>query len=68
MEIIFYFNYTGQFQCTNGTTREGDYCVPMSAKCDSTNDCSDGSDELRCIEDGCPGNFQVTYFQGFNTV
>lgn len=50
---------TGQFQCSNGTTREGAYCVPLSAKCDSVNDCSDGSDELGCIQDGCPGNFQV---------
>lgn len=54
-----YYLVTGQFQCSNGTTREGAYCVPLSAKCDSVNDCSDGSDELGCIQDGCPGNFQV---------
>ncbi|XP_071443051.1 serine-rich adhesin for platelets-like [Hetaerina americana] len=35
-------------------------CVPLSAKCDSINDCSDGSDELGCIEEGCPGNFQYS--------
>ncbi|XP_043679037.1 microtubule-associated protein futsch-like isoform X1 [Vespula pensylvanica] len=49
---------TGQFQCTNGTSRSGAYCVSLSAKCDSEKDCSDGSDELNCQEEGCPGNFQ----------
>ncbi|KAJ8871828.1 hypothetical protein PR048_028168 [Dryococelus australis] len=48
----------GQFQCTNGTSREGAYCVSFSAKCDSVNDCSDGSDEVGCMDEGCPGNFQ----------
>ncbi|XP_046392051.1 uncharacterized protein LOC124160273 [Ischnura elegans] len=38
----------------------GAACVPLSAKCDSINDCSDGSDEVGCIEDGCPGNFQCS--------
>ena len=46
----------GQFQCVNGTSRDGAYCVKLSAKCDSENDCSDGSDELNC--EGCPGNFK----------
>ncbi|PSN42124.1 hypothetical protein C0J52_19796, partial [Blattella germanica] len=49
---------SGLFQCVNGTSHEGNYCVDMSAKCDSVNDCSDASDETGCIEDGCPGNFQ----------
>ncbi|KAJ9589246.1 hypothetical protein L9F63_017545 [Diploptera punctata] len=49
---------SGLFQCVNGTSHEGDYCVDMSAKCDSVNDCSDASDEAGCMEDGCPGNFQ----------
>lgn len=57
---------TGQFQCTNGTSREGAYCVPLSSKCDSVNDCSDGSDEAKCIEEGCPGNFQVTFDRLYN--
>ncbi|XP_063991709.1 mucin-2-like isoform X2 [Diachasmimorpha longicaudata] len=48
----------GQFQCLNGTSRDGAYCVELSSKCDSENDCSDGSDEINCQEDGCPGNFQ----------
>lgn len=48
----------GQFQCVNGTSRNGAYCVPQSAKCDSENDCSDGSDELNCEAEGCPGNFR----------
>nr|CAD7447545.1 unnamed protein product [Timema bartmani] len=50
----------GQFQCVNGTSQEGAYCVGFSAKCDSINDCSDGSDEIGCIVDGCPGNFQCS--------
>ena len=50
----------GQFQCANGTSRDGAYCVKLSAKCDSENDCSDGSDELNCEEEGCPGNFQCS--------
>ncbi|KAG8238853.1 hypothetical protein J437_LFUL018678 [Ladona fulva] len=62
----------GQFQCVNGTSTypfsisplssytPGTACVPLSAKCDSINDCSDGSDELGCMEEGCPGNFQCT--------
>ncbi|XP_074104108.1 uncharacterized protein LOC141530725 isoform X2 [Cotesia typhae] len=48
----------GQFQCVNGTSRDGAYCVNLSSKCDSENDCSDGSDELNCEDEGCPGNFQ----------
>jgi len=51
---------SGQFQCENGTSREGAYCVSLSSKCDSVKDCSDGSDEKNCIEEGCPGNFQVS--------
>lgn len=47
---------TSQFQCANGTSRDGAYCVPLSAKCDSRNDCSDGSDELNCED--CSGNFR----------
>ncbi|XP_068086378.1 uncharacterized protein [Anabrus simplex] len=49
-----------QFQCINGTSREGAYCVPLSAKCDSVRDCSDGSDEDGCVEKGCTGNFQCS--------
>ncbi|KAK0164312.1 hypothetical protein PV328_002956 [Microctonus aethiopoides] len=48
----------GQFQCVNGTSRDGAYCVNLSSKCDSENDCSDGSDEINCEDTGCPGNFQ----------
>ncbi|KAK0182266.1 hypothetical protein PV327_000421 [Microctonus hyperodae] len=48
----------GQFQCVNGTSRDGAYCVNLSSKCDSENDCSDGSDELNCEDTGCLGNFQ----------
>lgn len=47
---------TGQFQCVNGTSRDGAYCVPLSVKCDSEKDCSDGSDEANC--EGCPDNFR----------
>ncbi|KAJ8673680.1 hypothetical protein QAD02_004942 [Eretmocerus hayati] len=57
-EIYFSKCKSGQFQCTNGTSRDGAYCVSLSAKCDSENDCSDGSDEMNCKEEGCPGNFQ----------
>lgn len=56
--IVYSKCTAGQFQCTNGTSRDGAYCVKRSAQCDSENDCSDGSDELNCEEDGCPGNFQ----------
>ncbi|XP_034937200.1 uncharacterized protein [Chelonus insularis] len=48
----------GQFQCINGTSRDGAYCVSLSSKCDSENDCSDASDEINCEIEGCPGNFQ----------
>lgn len=48
----------GQFQCVNGTSRDGAYCVGLSAKCDSEKDCSDGSDEELCEEENCQGNFQ----------
>ncbi|XP_046743440.1 microtubule-associated protein futsch-like [Diprion similis] len=50
----------GQFQCVNGTSRDGAYCVSLAAKCDSENDCSDGSDEFNCEKEGCPGNFQCS--------
>ncbi|KOC69873.1 Atrial natriuretic peptide-converting enzyme [Habropoda laboriosa] len=56
--VVFSKCTAGQFQCVNGTSRDGAYCVQLSAKCDSENDCSDGSDELNCEEEGCPGNFQ----------
>lgn len=48
----------GQFQCTNGTSREGLYCVAAAAACDSLADCSDGSDEKDCEARGCPGAFR----------
>ncbi|XP_033607737.1 uncharacterized protein LOC111865478 isoform X2 [Cryptotermes secundus] len=51
---------SGQFQCVNGTSHEGAYCVSQVAKCDSVNDCSDASDEMGCVEEGCPGNFQCS--------
>lgn len=56
--VVFSKCTAGQFQCVNGTSRDGAYCVKLSATCDSENDCSDGSDELNCEERGCPGNFQ----------
>ncbi|CAG2063484.1 unnamed protein product, partial [Timema podura] len=58
--VVFSKCAAGQFQCVNGTSQEGAYCVSLSAKCDSINDCSDGSDEIGCIVDGCPGNFQCS--------
>ena len=57
-QIFFSKCKSGQFQCVNGTSRDGAYCVSLSAKCDSENDCSDGSDEVNCEQEGCPGNFQ----------
>lgn len=36
----------GQFQCENGTSRNGAYCINLDAKFGSENDCSEGSDEL----------------------
>ncbi|KAK6644833.1 hypothetical protein RUM43_001106 [Polyplax serrata] len=50
----------GQFQCVNGTSKRGSACISLSSKCDSINDCFDGSDEIGCIENGCPGNFQCS--------
>ncbi|XP_046593240.1 microtubule-associated protein futsch isoform X1 [Neodiprion lecontei] len=50
----------GQFQCVNGTSKDSAYCVSLAAKCDSENDCSDGSDEFNCEKEGCPGNFQCS--------
>nr|CAD7425849.1 unnamed protein product [Timema monikensis] len=58
--VVFSKCAAGQLQCVNGTSQEGAYCVSLSAKCDSINDCSDGSDEIGCIVDGCPGNFQCS--------
>lgn len=56
--VPFLSGFPGQFQCKNGTSGRGSACVPSSSKCDSVNDCSDGSDENGCRELGCPGNFQ----------
>ncbi|XP_057671957.1 uncharacterized protein LOC130903730 isoform X2 [Diorhabda carinulata] len=48
-----------QFQCFNGTSvKGGNFCVSIVDRCDSVLDCTDGSDELNCIEEGCPNNFQ----------
>ncbi|XP_050444508.1 uncharacterized protein LOC126848042 isoform X2 [Adelges cooleyi] len=47
-----------QIQCTNGTTKDGSYCISASLKCDSNKDCSDNSDEDGCLENACFGNFQ----------
>jgi len=52
--------FAGQFQCVNGTSHDGAYCVSQVAKCDSVNDCSDASDEMGCVDEGCPGNFQCS--------
>jgi len=49
----------GQFQCTNGTTKDGSYCIKMSSRCDTNKDCTDNSDEYDCAENACSGNFQV---------
>lgn len=48
-----------QFQCLNGTSVEGgNYCISIGDRCDSVLDCTDGSDEINCMEEGCPNNFQ----------
>jgi len=49
----------GQFQCINGTTKDGSYCIKMSSRCDTNKDCTDNSDENDCVENACSGNFQV---------
>ncbi|XP_044268825.1 uncharacterized protein LOC123014006 isoform X2 [Tribolium madens] len=49
----------GQFHCVNGTSiKDGSYCIPENDRCDSVGDCSDASDEIDCVKNGCPNNFQ----------
>uniref|UniRef100_A0A6P7GRS2 Low-density lipoprotein receptor-related protein 1B-like n=1 Tax=Diabrotica virgifera virgifera TaxID=50390 RepID=A0A6P7GRS2_DIAVI len=49
----------GQFHCVNGTSvKDSSYCIPIGDRCDSVLDCTDGSDEIDCMEEGCPNNYQ----------
>ena len=47
--IIYFFHFflagtcdTDEFTCLNGN------CIPESTKCNTEDDCGDGSDELNC--------------------
>lgn len=39
---------TDHFTCHSSKSGEVGECIPASWKCDSQNDCSDGSDEIDC--------------------
>ncbi|XP_064093496.1 uncharacterized protein LOC135206154 isoform X2 [Macrobrachium nipponense] len=45
------------FECVNGNSPVGSR-IPYTARCNSIPDCSDGSDELNCIENNCFDNFK----------
>lgn len=49
--LIFKGCSSNQFTCSNGQ------CVPLTTRCNGRNECSDGSDELKC------GNVECTTYQ-----
>lgn len=50
----------GQFECSNNGTAIDVPCISISKRCDANRDCLDGSDEVGCEEESCPGHFQCS--------
>lgn len=55
ISLLFYFLVIGLYSlgttldCDDGEFKcDEDLCLPMSARCNTRRDCSDGSDELDC--------------------
>ncbi|XP_033635439.1 uncharacterized protein LOC117296560 [Asterias rubens] len=56
---VTHLRFCDEFECSNNTFKcPGSYCVPLHRRCDLTEDCPGGEDELGCGNFTCSGQYQ----------